>query len=755
MSSEGASTPVLQQAARILEGVSDACVVLDREWNYLYVNAHAGRMFNRAPDQLVGKNIWKEFPEGVDQEFYHAYYRAAETQRFQQLEAYYPPWNRWFENRIYPSPDGLVIFFQDVTERKYAEERIRQEVRVRTKAEEMAHFGVWEWNPGTNHVQWSDELYRIYGLNHDTFGASFEAYLARVHPDDRGRVRATIERALGENTNVTFDERIVRGDGTTRYLHSWAGVRTDEKGKPGLVGACLDTTELFEATTELRRSQAWLRAALEAAAIGLWEWDILRNTVTWSKDVEKLFGIEPGSFSGTYDAYLALIHPDDRERLDSTVRASVARGGEYEILHRVVASDGSIRWMEGRGHVLTDEQGRRVRMAGSVADVTHRRALEEGVRQSQKMEAIGRLAAGVAHDFNNLLTVILSVTEVLAHSSGIDESARQGVDEIVGAAKRASVLTRQLLTLSRQQSAGIGPIDLNDIIDSSATMLRRLLPENVRLIVELESKLWSVRGDAGQIEQVLLNLVVNARDAMPRGGEIRITTRNDGVAPGPDFRAHLVTLSVRDTGTGMSPETRARVFEPFFTTKPVGEGTGLGLTMVYGIVRQLGGSIDLETAPGQGTTFTLKIPAQPSALEIAAPASPDNQPSGVGETVLLVDDQDAIRRTLSRLLAMLGYRVVEAGDAEAALQLVDAPGTGHVDVLLTDVGMPSMNGVELAKKIRSTHPDIGVVFMSGYAESAPGELTGPRMASLAKPFSSSEISTALRGVIAAPSVDAR
>jgi PAS domain S-box-containing protein len=746
---------VLPHVARILEGVSDACVVLDRDWKYVYVNARAGKLFARAPEQLVGKHIWTEFPEGVDQEFYRAYYRAVDTQQFQVLEAWYPPWDRWFENRIYPSPEGLVIFFQDITERKRDEERARQGARVRAKAEEMAHFGAWEWNAESNHVEWSDELYRIYGLDHDTFGASFEAYLQRVHPDDRPRVRATIERALREKTNVTFDERIVRADGGTRYLHSWAGIRTDEKGQQGLVGACLDTTELFEATTELRRSQAWLRAAMEAADIGLWEWDILRNTVTWSRGVERLFGISAGAFSGTYDAYLRLVHPDDRERVDSTVRASLARGAEYEVLHRVLASDGSTRWIEGRGRVLTDEQGRRVRMTGSVADVTHRHALEEGVRQSQKMEAIGRLAAGVAHDFNNLLTVILTVTDLLSHGSGLDESARLGVNEIVGAAKRASVLTRQLLALSRQQSPSVEAIDLNDIIDSSATMLRRLLPEDVHLNVELEPKLWSVRGDAGQIEQVLLNLVVNARDAMPDGGEIRIATRNDGLLRTPTPHGPFIVLSVSDTGTGMTAETRARVFEPFFTTKPVGEGTGLGLTMVYGIIRQLGGTIEVDTAPGRGTTFTLKIPAQPTALEITAASAPRGELTGVGETVLLVDDQDAIRRTLGRLLKSMGYRVVEASDAASALGLVDSPETGHVDVLLTDVGMPGMNGVELAKELRASHPDLGVVFMSGYAEGAPQGFTGPRIASVAKPFSSSEISAVLRGVISPESVHAR
>jgi len=749
-----ASAAVLPQVARILEGVSDACVVLDRDWNYVYLNSRAGELFGRDPTQLVGKNIWKEFPEGVDQDFYRAYHRAAQTQRFEQLEAWYPPWERWFENRIYPSPDGLVIFFQDITERKRAEDRARQEARVRAKAEQMAHFGAWEWNVAANHVQWSDELYRIYGLDQRTFGASFEAYLDHVHPDDRARVRATIERAVKENTNVTFDERIVRPDGGVRYLHSWAGIRIDEKGEGGLVGACFDTTELFEATTELRRSQAWLRMALEAAQLGLWEWDILRNTVTWSRDVESLFGVAPGSFAGTYDAYLALVHPEDRERVYSSVRASLARGGEYEVLHRVIAADGSIRWIEGHGRVFPDAQGRRVRMAGAVADVTQRRTLEESARQSQKMEAIGRLAAGVAHDFNNLLTVILTVTDLLAHSPVLDETARLGVDEIVGAAKRASVLTRQLLTLSRQQSAAIGSIDLNGIIASSVAMLRRLLPEDARLNVELEPKLWPVRGDAGQLEQGLLNLVVNARDAMPHGGQIRIATHNDGLLRGA-ATIPSVKLVVSDEGIGMTAETRARVFDPFFTTKPVGEGTGLGLTMVYGIVQQLGGTIELETAPGRGTTVTLSIPAQPSAPGITTPAAQSRDAQGVGETVLLVDDQEAIRRALGSLLKTMGYRVVEASDAASALRLVDAPATGHVDVLLTDVGMPVMNGVELAKKIRSTHPEIGVVFMSGYAQASVGELSGPHTASVAKPFSSSELSSVLRGVLAVESLHAR
>lgn len=685
------SAIALQQTARILEGVSDACVVLDRDWKYVYVNAHAGRLFRRPPEQLVGKHIWTEFPEGIDQEFYRAYHRAVETQRFVQLEAYYPPWKRWFENRIFPSPDGLVIFFQDVTERrsgererrqlasvleatgdlvlvtegggrvqfanaaarellaldgrardleelvapwalpqlreqamaealrlgcwqgetalrrsngtevpvlaslvyekpvtgdagflalvarditerKRAEDQSRHDARMRARAEEMAHFGVWEWNVASDHVQWSDELYRIYGLDEHTFGASLEAFLERVHPDDRVRVRANLDRALREKTNLCFDERILRPDGGTRYLRSWGGIRFSEHGEAvGLTGACLDLTELFEATTELRRNQEWLRMALQASNIGLWEWDLVHGTIAWSPEVEQLFGLPPGTITGTYDGYLRLIHPDDRGRVDAAVKAALHRDDmEYQVLHRVQLHDGSMRWIEGRGRAFSDGDGKRVRMAGSVADVTQRHALEESLRQSQKMEAIGRLAAGVAHDFNNLLTVILSTSDLLAQRAGFDAFTQRGIEEIAEAARRASQLTRQLLTLSRQQLPGVSQLDLNEIIDASATMLRRLLPENVRLVVELEPSLWAVRGDRGQIEQVLLNLVVNARDAMPAGGELRIVTRNAQRDVGRDESSELpgphVTLTVSDTGTGMTAEVRARAFEPFFTT---------------------------------------------------------------------------------------------------------------------------------------------------------------------------------------------
>lgn len=865
------STSHAAKTALILESISDACVFLDREWRYVYVNERAARIFDRRPQDLVGKKIWEEFPEGVGQPFHLAYERAMASQMPEQIESYYPPYDRWFENRIYPSHEGLAIFFQDVTERhkserarrqlaraveattdfvaiadqdgslrflngaaravlglapdapveslvltalvpseaaeilmhsalptavragswrgeltvrahtgrtfptlgvvtyapggpgedpffaiiarditeqKFNEAQAHEEAEICAQAERMAHLGRWEWSVAENKVTWSDELFRIYGLAPSEFGASFEAYLARVHHEDRVRVRAIVEATVREGRRMTFDERIVRPNGEVRYLHSWASPRSSEQGIIlGLVGACLDTTELTHATSEMQRHRDWLRMALDASRIGLWEWDRATGRVEWSEGVEDLFGVERGSFQGTYTAFLGLVHPDDREAVEAAIESSLATGADYQVLHRVVQRDGSLRWIEGRGRVMRNDAGEPIRMAGSVGDVTARRVLEDQLRQSQKMDAIGRLAAGVAHDFNNLLTVILAMADIAGSDDAIGETARGGLEEITAAAQRASTLTRQLLLVARKQAVSEEMLDVNAIVDSTASMLRRLLAETIVFETNLAPELPPVLADRGQLEQVVLNLALNARDAMPNGGRLTIATTAESVAATSQTRHPLrpgryVAISCRDTGTGMSRETRAHLFEPFFTTKAAGKGTGLGLSMVYSIVRDHGGMIEVDSEEGRGSCFTAYFPAQERTVQLPARPQPMPGRPANGEVILLVDDEDAVRRTLRRVLESLGYKVVDASGATEALRVFRET-RPPVDLLLTDVGMPDMNGMELATALRSDSPGLAVVLMTGHTD----KLLQPESlgaAAISKPFTQSQLAVVLR-----------
>lgn len=599
-----------ESVATILERISDACVFLDRDWRYTYLNRKAGEIFNRDPESLVGKHIWTEFPEGIGQEFYKAYYKAIEEQKFAYLEEFYPPYERWFENRIYPTPDGLAIFFQDITVRKLAEEQRRRDAEVRTQAEQMAHFGHWVWDVKKNRVTWSAELCRIYGLDPSQGGpgASFNDYLARVHPQDRSRVRESIESSLRDRASFTFTERILRPDGEMRHLHSWGKVAVDADGQPTqMFGACLDITELMVAKGGLLRTEEWLGAALRNTRVAVWEWSVQTNQVRWSRDAAKVLGLGPDDLATSFDAYLEHVHGEDRGALIEALRRAVDQGSDVDVEHRVLGVGGAIRWLVARACASRDEGGRVSRLLGTLVDVTERRQNEDERRQlleklghAQKMDGIGRLAAGVAHDFNNHLSIILGAADLLSLEPGLSVGAQESVSSIQRAAESAGTLTKQLLSFSRQrQSAEPSRLDLNHVIGAACKLLQRLLPGNVELSLSLATTLDAVRADREQIERILLNLIVNARDAMPEGGHLEIQTREED--------DHAV-VEISDTGVGMTPEIQARIFEPFFTTKSDANGTGLGLATVYGIVSQNGGSIDVTSKPGAGSRFTIRLP---------------------------------------------------------------------------------------------------------------------------------------------------
>jgi two-component system cell cycle sensor histidine kinase/response regulator CckA len=386
-------------------------------------------------------------------------------------------------------------------------------------------------------------------------------------------------------------------------------------------------------------------------------------------------------------------------------------------------------------------------------DVTERRALEDQFRQAQKMEAVGRLAGGVAHDFNNLLMVISGYTEVLLENLSSENELQGKAQAIQQAADRATTLTRQLLAFSRKQLLELKVVDLNAIVSDMERLLRPLIGETIELTTRLTPEVGQTRADAGQLEQVIMNLVVNARDAMPSGGKILIQTNR--VEIDPERREHslippgpYVLLSVSDTGLGMDKETQSRIFEPFFTTKEKGKGTGLGLSTVYGIVKQSGGFIFAHSELGHGTTFRIYLPRVEDPADHIGPVKSATVPTGGSETVLLVEDEESVRELVRDTLTSKGYSVIEAPNGEAGLR-VSEEHKGIIDMLITDVVMPGMSGRELAKRVTATRPHIKVLFLSGYTEDAiihEGVLE-PGTAFLQKPFTLQILSRKVRDVL--------
>ena len=494
--------------------------------------------------------------------------------------------------------------------------------------------------------------------------------------------------------------------------------------------------ELETQAAALRASEAMTDFALEAAGVGIYQRDLITNRVTQSRSMANLFKIREGaSISEIYD----LMHPDDRESAHRTIDEAIRDRKDFSFDVRGPGEGGKTAYRQMRGRVAVSPRGVPERVLGVVIEMTERRLLEAQLRLAQKMEAIGQLAGGVSHDFNNLLTAILGYARFL--SATLEDPEQRGdVAEIIKAGERAAGLTRQLLAFSRRQTQELTVFDLNALIRDLLQMLKRLIGQHVRLTTTLEDPLAPILADRGQIEQVLMNLVVNATDAMPGGGDLRIETANvttDGV--------DQVQLVVADTGTGMSDETKARLFEPFFTTKEVGKGTGLGLATVFGIVTQSGGTIAVASAPNEGTTFTVSLPKASSDVGRAPVAAEESIPGGT-ETVLLVEDEESVRVLARAILERAGYRVLDAGTYSEALRIAEST---DFDVLLADVLMPGGTGPELYRALTATRPALRVLYTSGYAQDTILDVRqlAATAAFLPKPFTEASLAHKLREVL--------
>jgi PAS domain S-box-containing protein len=432
------------------------------------------------------------------------------------------------------------------------------------------------------------------------------------HPDDTLHVQVAWSNALHAGGPVEVESRMLGADGRYHWILTRA---IPQRGEDGSIVRWFcsgtDITGRQRHEQELREARQRLAEAQAIAHIGSWEWDIAANEVRWSDELHRLLGIEPGGRLA-YESFLDLVHPDDRARVETVISAAVAEQRSYEFQTCMIRGDGEAREFLCAGRILTGDEGQATRLVGVAQDVTERvRAererdrLEGELQHAQRLESIGQLAGGVAHDFNNLLAVILSYAGV-AKGQVTDPRVVEDLTEIERAAERASALTRQLLTFGSRDEARPADLDVNAVLHDVAGVLHRTAGDRVRVEMRLAEDLWQVRADRGQLEQVLVNLTLNARDAMPDGGVLRIETWN---VAGQSGRAARVRLIVRDTGTGMSAEVREHAFEPFFTTKDPGEGTGLGLATAYGIVKGAGGDVTIESEPGQGTTVTVELPA--------------------------------------------------------------------------------------------------------------------------------------------------
>jgi PAS domain S-box-containing protein len=604
---------------------------------------------------------------------------------------------------------------QEDTERRRFEERTRLLAHALESTNEMV--SVTDLDDRFTFV--NQAFLRTYGYTAEEVIGQTPALLQSPGVPD-----AVLEEILRESRLSGWQGEMInrRKDGSEFPIGLGTSLIRDLQGRPvGLVGVAHNLTERIQAAKALREAEEHTRFALEASRAGTWDADLRTGVARWSETCEVMHGMAPGTFGGSFDAFIAAVHPDDREQLLQTIDRATREHTDVRIEYRTVLHDGSIRWIGNFGRFFYDENGAPTRGAGVATEVTERHLLEDQFRHAQKMDAVGQLAGGIAHDFNNLLTAIIGFAGIIADSLPETDERRSDVTEITRAAERAAALTRQLLAFSRKQIIAPRVVHLGDIVSGLAPMLQRLLGETVELRTVVADRRF-VKADIVQLEQVLVSLAVNARDAMREGGLLTLETadvtldeefvrQHPTASPGP-----YVMLAVEDNGHGMNDEMQRRIFEPFFTTNPMNRGTGLGLASVYGIVQQSGGHIWVESEVGKGTRFTIYLPRTEAAAE-SDPDTARHEPRVGTETILLVEDEEAVRDFVYKVLTRQGYRVHAMPDSKHAIAFAQAH-TGVIELVLTDVILPDINGRAMATRVESCHPEARVLFMSGYTDDA-------------------------------------
>lgn len=582
------------------------------------------------------------------------------------------------------------------------------------------------------------------------YGYSRNEFLRLKLKDIRSKQEA--ERLLASRTEDQPDQLVQKGVWTHRkksgdeILVHITTCRISFQGRDCKFALINDITERERTRSELIDWMNRYEAAIQASGQILYEWDVAAGRIIYHGPLAEKLGFNRKELE---KGLSRLVHPEDREMFHKTLAAAVTNKSRFALEYRVAKKDGTYIWIADVGHWVRDHEGKVARLIGFINDITERRSLEAQLRQSQKMDALGRLAGGIAHDFNNLLGVILGYSQLLLET-GLPEKTAKRVTGIMQAGQRAESLTRQLLVFSRQEVVSPKVLDINEIIHNMQKMLERMIGEDVRLLMFPGSS-WPTKADPGQLEQVIMNLVVNARDAMPRGGKITIETKDveldpqyaelhPAVTPGP-----YVQIVVSDTGMGMDAETRSRIFEPFFTTKA--RGTGLGLSTVYGIVKQCGGAVSVYSEPGQGAAFKVYLPAVAEAVTREQNGAAIELPGGT-ETVLVAEDEEAYRELISEVLSGKGYSVLLAADGKQALELAERSAE-NLDVLLTDSVMPSATGILVAEQVKQRFPKVKIIMMSGYTDRAVTTEAASANADLflQKPFTPAMLLSSIREVL--------
>ncbi|WP_020677553.1 PAS domain S-box protein [Geopsychrobacter electrodiphilus] len=733
----------LQVYKNITSNSEDLVSLVDRNYRYRMVNEAYLRLHNKSHREIVGHTVVEMIGERAFKEIVKAQIDrclAGEIVRYQTWIDFPQAGRRCFDLAYTPyvengSIAGVTVAGRDITEIKKVEEQYQYTQAILQAAMDQSPAGIAiaeapdgrlsYVNDAGLLIRGSDRQTVVDGVGLDQYVASWQLLDLDGRPLTTDEVPLARAVLFGETCHREFIIRRDQGDD-----HIVSANAAPIKNEAGEVTAAIvvftDITEQKHAEGQTRNLTQRLLLATSSAKLGIWDWDIPENSMIWDERMFELYGIRPEESPNNVDAWMNGLHPEDKEAAVAACQAAVNGGPEFDTAFRVCHPDGKVRHLKANALVVRGADGQAERMIGINADITdqklaenERERLESQLLQAQKIESIGQLAGGVAHDFNNMLGVILGHAEMALRKEGQGKCVTTNLEQIRLAAKRSADLTRQLLTFARKQTITPKILDLNDTVAGTLKMLQRLIGENIRLSWSPKSDLWTTKVDPSQMDQILANLCVNARDAIAGSGNISIQTGNASIdkaycmaRPYELYPGDYVQLSVSDDGCGMPKEVQDHIFEPFFTTKEIGYGTGLGLATVYGAVKQNHGFITLYSEPGVGTTFNIYFPREMDAAE--TPASPQEQElAGGTETILLVEDDEMLLQMGMVMLEGCGYQVLPASSAGAALALVQKH-PGAIALLISDVIMPGMNGRELSEKILALHPEIKVLFVSGY-----------------------------------------
>lgn len=761
-----------------------AIAMVDREMRYIAASDRWFSDYDLRDRDIIGRSHYEVFPDVPER--WKEIHRRCLAGAVERNDA--DPWVRaggrieWVRWEIHPwhtaenTIGGLMMFTEVITDRKRTESLVEEQVRHLSalRAIDAAIISGLDLHATLDlllahaRAELSVDAAAVFLLPPGSESLVYTAGHGFRTPGITGRRPPLAEAGLPAGTpELMAAEGFVgshalplivadRIKGALEVFYRTAPDRSPEwqsflEALAGQAAIAIDRAQLSES---LRTSREHEQQAVTAGRVGLWDWDLRSNRVYFSPEWKRQIGYAPDEISDDFSEWQTRVHPEDLDRCLTALHSYLANpvtpyAEEFRFRHR----NGSYRHILAHGSLVRDETGRPVRMLGSHVDVTELTELQSQFLQAQKMESVGRLAGGIAHDFNNLLTAINGTADLAMLGLREDDPLFGDLREIRRAGDRAAILTRQLLAFSRKQVLQPAVLRLSTLVSEMEQMLRRLIGEDVILEITSEPGLGQVKADPGQLEQVVVNLVVNARDAMPQGGTLRLATRNidldetytrmhPDVAPGA-----YVELAVSDTGTGMDAATLDRLFEPFFTTKGAGKGTGLGLSTVFGIVKQSGGSVQVASEPGCGSRFTIHLPRVPEGGTAARHSQPHPVVGGK-ETVLVVEDEDGLRKVAVRALTAAGYRVLVAANGADALQLLERE-PGAVNLMLTDVIMPGMSGRELADRLRLIRPAMRVLFTSGYA---PDVIThhgalDEDLHFLGKPYTIAELKAKVREVL--------